>query len=143
VSATIVLEWASGGEVPGLLQDEDPQSARKDSLTFSVSHGSGYAVVAVTGEIDAGTEQRFRDALTSALSDGPVHLVVDLSDVGFMASAGIGVLMGVRRVLADSGGRLALASPHGEVAQVLAITGVSEMIPVTPTVADAVARLAR
>lgn len=135
-----MLAWISGSEVAPLGY-EDPIVASDEALTFSVSHGPGYAVIAVAGEIDAGTEQRFRDALTSVLSHGAAHVVVDLSDVEFMASAGIGVLMGVRRVLGDSGGRLALAAPHGEVAQVLAITGVSDVIPVTATVADAVSRL--
>lgn len=94
----------------------------------------------MTGEIDASTEQRFRDGLTSVLSDGVSRLVVDLDGVRFLASAGIGVLMGVRRVLIDSGGSLVLAAPHGEVAQVLAMTGVSEVIPVTASVADAAER---
>jgi anti-anti-sigma factor len=58
-----------------------------------------------------------------------------------MSSAGIGVLMGVRRVLADAGGSLVLAAPHGEVAQVLSITGVAEVIPVAASLADAVAAL--
>jgi anti-sigma B factor antagonist len=100
-------------------------------------------VVSVSGDIDASTEQRFRDGLTSVLSDGIVRVVVDLEGVAFLASAGIGVLMGVRRVLADGGGVLVLAAPHGEVAQVLAMTGVSDVIPVAPSVADAVARLDR
>lgn len=100
-------------------------------------------MVSVSGEIDASTEQRFRDGLTSVLSDGVVRVVVDLEGVAFLASAGIGVLMGVRRVLADDGGVLVLAAPHGEVAQVLAMTGVSDVIPVAPSVADAVARLDR
>lgn len=98
-------------------------------------------MVSVAGEIDASTEQRFRDGLTAVLSDGVTHVVVDLDGVGFMASAGIGVLMGVRRVLADGGRLLVLASPHGEVAQVLSMTGVSDVIPVAASVADAVARL--
>ena len=85
--------------------------------------------------------QRFRDALASVLAHGVPRIVVDLSGVAFMSSAGVGVLMGVRRVLADAGGSLVLASPHGEVAQVLSITGVAEVIPVADSVADAVARL--
>src|SRR5215469_789780 len=95
-----------------------------DPLTFSVSHEPGYVVVSVAGEIDAGTEREFREALTSALTDGVPWLVVDLAQVTFMASAGIGVLMGVRQVLAAGGGSLALASAHGEVAQVLVLAGV-------------------
>jgi anti-sigma B factor antagonist len=120
--------------------NEDPLVA-SEPLTFQVREGPGYAVVAVAGEIDAGTESRFRDALTSVLSRGVLRLVVDLSGVPFMASAGIGVLMGVRRVLMDSDGQLALASPHGEVAQVLKLTGVSEVIPVAPSVPAAVSAL--
>ena len=119
----------------------DPLSTGTDSLAFSVSRGAGHAVLSVAGNVDAGTEQRFRDALTSVLAHGVPRIVVDLSRVAFMSSAGIGVLMGVRRVLADAGGSLVLASPHGEVAQVLSITGVAEVIPVADSVADAVAAL--
>ena len=74
----------------------DPLSTGTDSLAFSVSREAGYAVLSVAGNIDTGTEQRFRDALTSV---------------------------------------------HGEVAQVLSITGVAEVIPVADSVADAVAAL--
>jgi anti-sigma B factor antagonist len=119
----------------------DPLSTGTDSLAFSVSREAGHAVLSVTGNVDAGTEQRFRDALTSVLAHGVARIVVDLSRVAFMSSAGIGVLMGVRRVLADAGGSLALAAPHGEVAQVLSITGVAEVIPVAACVTDAVAAL--
>jgi anti-sigma B factor antagonist len=110
-------------------------------LTCSVSHGPGYAVVSVGGEIDASTEQEFRDTLASVLSEGTVRVVVDLNAVQFMASAGIGILLGVRRVLSDGGGELVLSAARGDVAEVLDITGVTGVIPVTASVADAVARL--
>jgi anti-sigma B factor antagonist len=119
----------------------DPRTTGTDSLAFSVSRKPGYAVLSVAGDVDAGTEQLFRDALTSVLAHGVPRIAVDLSLVDFMSSAGIGVLMGVRRVLADAGGSLALASPHGQVAQVLSMTGVAEVIPVTASVPDAVAAL--
>jgi anti-sigma B factor antagonist len=119
--------------------NEDPLIASDDSLAFSVACEPGYVVLSVAGELDASTEQRFRDALTSVLTHGVPRIVVDLSQVAFMSSAGIAVLMGVRRVLADAGGALALAAPQGEVAQVLSITGVAAVIPVAPSVAGAVA----
>jgi anti-sigma B factor antagonist len=109
-------------------------------LSFSLSEGPGYAVVSVAGEIDAGTECKLRDVLTSVLARGVLRVVVDLAGVAFLASSGIGVLMGARRVLAAEGGSLVLASPRGEVAQILSLTGVAEVIPVAPTVAGALAR---
>ena len=110
-------------------------------LTCSVSHGPGYVVVSVAGEVDVATEQDLRDELAAVLHDGPEDVVVDLGGVTFMASAGLGVLLGARRVLGDGGRRLVLAAAHGDVAQVLTITGVSDVIPVTDDVAAAVARL--
>jgi anti-sigma B factor antagonist len=118
-----------------------PVIARNVPLTCSVLHEPGFVVVSVAGEVDAGSEQDFRDGLASAVSDGAQHVVVDLARVDFMASAGLGVLLGVRRVLADGGRRLVLASARGDVAQVLAITGVSAVIPMAASVADAAAAL--
>ena len=127
-------------EVTGLM-NTDPLSNGSDSLAFSVTREPGYAVLSVAGDVDAGTEQDFRDALTSVLTHGVLRIVVDLSRVDFMSSAGIGVVMGVRRVLSDAGGSVVLASPHGQVAQVLSMTGVAEVIPVTASLDDAVAAL--
>jgi anti-sigma B factor antagonist len=111
-----------------------------DPLSYSIFQGPGYAVVSVAGQIDVATECQFRDALTSGLAQGARRIVVDLAGVTFMGSSGIGVLMGTRRVLAAEGGSLVLAAPHGDVAQVLSLTGVGEVIPVAASVADAVAR---
>lgn len=108
-------------------------------LSLSVSEGPGYAVVSAAGQIDAGTERALREVLTSVRARGVLRVVVDLAGVAFLASSGIGVLMTARRALAAGGGSLVLASPRGEVAQILSLTGVAEVIPVAPTVADALA----
>ena len=119
---------------------EDLRLFSDHPLSFSITEEPGYAVVSAAGQIDAGTEQALRDVLTSVRARGALRVVVDLAGVAFLASSGIGVLMAARRVLAAAGGSLVLASPRGEVAQILSLTGVSELIPVTPTVADATAR---
>ena len=121
--------------------NNDPLIFSSGSLAFSVSRASGCAVLSVAGEVDAATEQQFRDALTLVLAHGAPRIVVELSRVSFISSAGIGVLMGVRRVLANGGGSIVLAAPHGEVAQVLSMSGVGKVIPVAASVPDAVALL--
>jgi anti-sigma B factor antagonist len=89
-------------------------------------------LVAVTGEIGVGQEGQFREALASALKDEPPCLVVDLAEVPFMASAGVGVLMGIRSVLTARGGSLVLSSPCPAVTRMLEVTGASDLIPVAP-----------
>jgi anti-sigma B factor antagonist len=122
--------------------DDDLPLSFDGPLRVSFSRGPGYVVISVAGEIDIATEGAFRDALALALEGGVLRVVVDLAGVAFMGSTGIGVLLGARKALAAEGGSLALASPVGEVAQVLALTGVSAVIPVEASVADAVARWA-
>jgi len=111
-----------------------------DELTISVSAEPGYVVVSVAGELDVATAAQFREQLASVISGGARRIVVDLARATFMASAGIGVLMGTHRVLAAQGGSLVLASPSPAAARVLSLLGLDQVIPVTGSVADAAAR---
>ena len=81
-------------------------------------------------------------ALASVISCGALRVVVDLARVTFMASAGVGVLMGTHRVLAAQGGSLVLASPSPAAGRVLFLVGLDQVIPVTSGVADAAAQWA-
>jgi anti-sigma B factor antagonist len=99
-------------------------------LRFAVAEFSDRVLVSVTGEIGVAAEDQFREALASAVSQEPPCLVVDLADVPFMASAGVGVLLGIRAVLAARGGSLVLSSPRPAVARVLEVTGAADLIPV-------------
>jgi len=113
-----------------------------DELTISVSPEPGYVVVSVAGEIDMATAPQFREQLASVISCGALRVVVDLARVTFMASAGVGVLMGTHRVLAAQGGSLVLASPSPAAGRVLFLVGLDQVIPVTSGVADAAAQWA-
>lgn len=61
-------------------------------LTVSVEHGAGTVVVSPAGEIDMSTAPRLAEAIDEALGERPGVLVVDLSGVRFLGSAGLGVL---------------------------------------------------
>jgi anti-sigma B factor antagonist len=118
-------------------------SASGAPLSFSVSLGPGYAVVAVSGEIDMTVAAQFRERLASVLTGGVPRMVVDLSGVPFMDSAGLGVLTGLHRVMTSQGGLLVLASPRQAVARVLSLTDVDQVIPVVASVAETLAAWTR
>lgn len=54
-------------------------------------------VVAAKGDIDLSTASTFRDHVLDAIDVDPMRLVLDLSNVGFIDSTGIGVIVLVRR----------------------------------------------
>lgn len=103
-------------------------------------------MVEVSGEVDLHTAPQLRAALESAVSaagdaDGAAVLV-DLSDVGFMDSTGLGELVGAHRALERSGSQLHLAVGNERVARLLSITGLDEVLPTHPDRASGLAALA-
>jgi anti-sigma B factor antagonist len=102
-------------------------------LDLRVQHHDDQAVVHVGGEVDLATCPQLRGLLAELVEQGIYHLVVDLEQVSFMDSSGIGVLMGVHRRLREHGGSLRLAAPNARVRRVLELTGVTEVLPISPT----------
>ena len=83
--------------------------------------GDGVVVVRVAGEIDTATELRLRDALLAAVGQrGATHVVVDLAEVVFIDSTGVGALMAARNAAARAGRSLSVRNANGIVGQVLA-----------------------
>jgi anti-sigma B factor antagonist len=102
--------------------------------------GPGQAVVAVAGDVDMHSEGQLRDELVRLSQASVRQLVLDFSGVEFMASAGVHVLLEMSARLEAAGGSLTLACAHPMVARVMSLTGADELVPVLPTVAEALAR---
>jgi anti-anti-sigma factor len=97
-------------------------------------------VVAVAGEVDMHTEGQLRDELFRLSEPPGRRLVLDFSGVEFMASAGVAVLLEVSAQLDATGGSLTLAGVLPMVARVLTLTAADELVPVLPTIDEALAR---
>jgi anti-anti-sigma factor len=108
-----------------------------DELKISVTAGPAHTLVTVAGECDLHTGRKLRDVLTSEVSRGVGRLILDLSELAFMDSTGMQVLLSVRTVLIVRGGILALVSPQPVVARILELTGADQIIPVYGTLRDA------
>lgn len=80
------------------------------------------ALISCEGELDLATAPQLKWRLVDALEAGLAGIVVDLSDVIFMDSTALGVLVGVRRGL-DVGARLGIVCTHPAVLNVFQISG--------------------
>ena len=109
-----------------------------DQLRVSVSGGDAYTVVVLAGESDVYTYDQLRSALEAEATKGVPLLIVDLSALEFMDSTGVQVLLDIRVMMNDRGGKLALAGPQSTVARVLNLVGADQLIPVYPSVEEAV-----
>ncbi|GAA1432223.1 STAS domain-containing protein [Streptomyces sp. SBST2-5] len=103
-----------------------------------------WAVLRVSGELDLVTSPVLRQRVHDAVADGRHRLVLDLSEVWFCDSSGVGVLIAARRLLRSCQGSLRLILPArgaadgSHVNKVLGALGVRRLFDIHPDVPSAV-----
>jgi anti-sigma B factor antagonist len=98
----------------------------------------GWTILAVAGEVDLYTAPAVREAAVGAMESGTDHLVLDLTDVPFMDSSGLAVIVACLKRLRELGGDLALVSPpNSPPTKLLSLTGLDHAIATHATVDEA------
>ena len=104
-----------------------------DAQTFAVGGTDTDAEIAVSGELDARQAQRLRELLLGTINDQRVRTVrVDCSNVTFIDSTGLGVLVLATKRAIDREVRLVLHRPSARVRQLLELTGLDKVLDVEP-----------
>lgn len=87
--------------------------------------------VVVAGELDHCAAPQVRRMLDDLLSDASVtRLVLDLENLTFMDSSGIGVLLGRLRTLQSRGGTLGVKNMQPQVEKLFRLSGLHQVIDV-------------
>jgi len=110
-------------------------------LAVSRQSVGGYPVVAVSGEVDVYSAPALKESLTELLQSGASTVVVDLSDVAFLDSTGLGALVEARAATTEAGGSLPIVCSHERILKLFTITGLDGVFAIHPTVDEAVAAL--
>jgi len=86
-------------------------------------------IVRVGGEIDHAVAEEVRDYLDTWLRrSGARHLVLNLSDLEFMDSSGLGVILGRYRRLAPDGGRIVVCGVNSTVHRMFELSGLYRIV---------------
>jgi anti-sigma B factor antagonist len=114
-------------------------SSRRDIVTNETTEGDrmleirhdsrsdGRVVVALQGQVDLATAPQLAQAVAGATKQGDA-VVVDLTDVDFLDSAGVRALVESAQAAASAGVAVTVTGASGWVARVLEITGVAEFL---------------
>ena len=78
-------------------ENDVPSTTGEDMLSVSVEWHGGVALLGVSGEVDALSAPRLERVVSDALEGNPKTLIIDLTKVGFLASAGLSVLANTHR----------------------------------------------
>lgn len=93
---------------------------------------NGTTTLELDGEIDILTVERVRVALGEAVDAGPRRIVVDMAGVSFIDSTGLGALISGFQRARDRGIGFSLSNPSVQVRQILVLSGLLEVLPITP-----------
>lgn len=108
----------------------EPQGGQTVSVTVE-KHG-GAALVMVSGDIDMVTAPDFEKALINTLRERPETLVVDLTGVAFLGSAGLTALVAARQE-AGQATVMRVVAKSNATARPLQLTGLDQEIPLFAT----------
>ncbi len=93
-------------------------------------------MVSIGGEIDLSTAPAFEAAIAGALDDDPPVLVIELSEVSFMASIGLRILVATQEKASKSV-QVAIVANNPATSRPMELTGLDKVLCVYPTLDDA------
>src|SRR5690242_14686444 len=102
----------------------DPRSTRSTAFELATIE-ERIALVRVVGELDIGSADALREVLDEAESAGPEILRVDASEVAFLDSTALGVILASAQRMSARGGRLELVCVSPAMRRILDLTMIS------------------
>lgn len=99
--------------------------------------GADCLVTKVSGELDHHVAQKIRNETDMRIVRGRVkNLIFDFTDLSFMDSSGIGVVIGRYKLVKSCGGNVAIIASNAGVNKILNMSGIPRIINIYPSLLD-------
>jgi len=109
-------------------------------MQISTRTSNDTQIVSITGSMDSATSPEAQKSLGASLA-GAKKVALDFSQLDYISSAGLRVLLGVAKQLKASGGKLAMYGLNQSVSEVFEISGFSSILPIYPSESEALAAM--
>ncbi|MBU8880531.1 anti-sigma factor antagonist [Bacillus sp. FJAT-29790] len=101
------------------------------NIKVDKNHNNEETFVFVAGEIDAFTAPKLREELLPLAEGQNKSLIVSLKDVSYIDSTGLGVFIGLIKLVKKNDGELKLVNLSGRLERLFQITGLSNIIDIS------------
>ena len=105
-------------------------------MQIATTPGSDRYLITVPGEVDLATSPELDVAIIAAIDSGTPSVVIDLTDVSFMDSSGLGVIVRALKRCREAENDLDLVITNERVLKVFGITGLDQVIPIHASIQD-------
>ena len=87
-------------------------------------------LIQLEGALDMNGAYSIEVQFVRACEGDRIHVIVDLAKVSYISSVGIPMMVNTAKSVTAHGGKMVLLNPQNAVADVLELTGISEVIPI-------------
>jgi anti-anti-sigma factor len=108
-------------------------------MEFAQEQAGDVVIAKLTGRLDSSSAQPAEESFTQLLGGGTPHLVIDLSKLEYISSAGLRVLLVVAKKVQQAQGKLVLFGLVPNVREVFSISGFDKIFSIRDDAASAVA----
>jgi len=105
-------------------------------MQIATTPGSDRYLITVSVEVDLATSPELDIAIIAAIDFGATSVVIDLTDVSFMDSSGLGVIVRALKRCREAENDLDLVITNERVLKVFGITGLDQVIPIHASIQD-------
>jgi len=99
-------------------------------MDISEDRKADAVILALSGKLDATTAKTFEDKILGVINSGAQRLVVDLSQLEYVSSSGLRVLLLAAKRLQGTDGKIVLCALKDHVRQVFDLPGFSSILPI-------------
>lgn len=98
-------------------------------------------IVTITGELDHHIAAKLRTKIDSELGGEIINIIFDFSELSFMDSSGVGMIMGRYKAVKLLGGSLTVAGATPQVERILKISGLMNIVDTVASVGQAIEKI--
>ncbi|MGL1933090.1 MAG: STAS domain-containing protein [Desulfotalea sp.] len=91
-------------------------------MNIQIQHNDQSTTIILTGRFDVSVAQKFKETINELLTQNNTHFVIDLVDVDYMDSGGLGSLVASLRRVREKDGEIKISSPNSKVRKVFELT---------------------
>jgi anti-anti-sigma factor len=112
-------------------------SAHHDEFDIRESWIDRVVVLSVCDEVDLLSAPRFTEAIGGALAKAPTGLIVDLTEVNFLASIGISIIIEAQEQASAISARFGVVAEGAATSRPIKLLGLDAILALYPTLDDA------
>lgn len=109
-------------------------------LQLRADRKNGTTVISVKGEVDMYNAPGLKEKVLSLMEDDGVKLIIlDLQEVEYIDSTGLGILIGFRRRMIEGGGEMRVVIRSKRMKRLFEVTGLTKVFGVYESIEEAAA----